>query len=35
MSDRDDAVCVSAVEVTYPDGDKSIVFGDVPVKVCG
>jgi len=30
-----DAICVSAVQVMYPDGGTEILLGDVPTKLCG
>jgi hypothetical protein len=30
-----DAICVSAVQLIYPDGGTEILLGDIPTKLCG
>ncbi|KAK4937494.1 hypothetical protein LTR10_021865 [Elasticomyces elasticus] len=30
-----DALCISAIQVSYADGGSSTIFGDVPTKFCG
>ena len=30
-----DGICIAAIEVTYPDDGKAIIYGDVPFHLCG
>lgn len=33
--DGDDALCISAIAITYPDGGSDLILGDIPSKLCG
>ncbi|KAK5190461.1 hypothetical protein LTR99_008865 [Exophiala xenobiotica] len=34
-ADGNDAICISAIAIMYPDGGSDLILGDIPARLCG